>query len=48
MRGGDRGSLRRIARGERDVVTVVAEEAREGRPPRSGANDDRLHGVVTK
>ena len=37
-----------VARGERDVVPVVAQEAAERRPPRAGADHHDLHSEVTK
>ncbi len=40
--------LCRIARRERHLVPVVAEEAGERRSPRAGADDDGLHSLVTK
>ena len=44
----DRVRLLRIARRERHVVPVVAEEARRRRPPRPRADDDDSHSDVTK
>jgi len=42
----NRGNLLRVTRGERHLVTVVAEEARKRRPPRPRADDDRSHNSV--
>ena len=39
----DRGRLLRVAAGERHLVPVVDEQARERRPPRAAAHDDDVH-----
>ena len=47
-RRGDRLGLNRVARGERHLVAVVAQQARERRSPRACADDDGSHSLVTK
>ena len=44
----DRVRLRRVARGDRHLVPVVAQQARERRTPRARADDDYVQDLVTR